>query len=59
MLDLQEVTYRQEDAERMLGALDLDLSALAKPVRAFSKGMTQKLGSGRLPAEPQGPVRSR
>ena len=28
----------------MLHALDLDLSALAKPVRAFSKGMTQKLG---------------
>ena len=28
----------------MLAALDLDLSALAKPVRAFSKGMTQKLG---------------
>ena len=44
MLDLQEVTYRQEDAERTLLALDLDRSALAKPVRAFSKGMTQKLG---------------
>jgi ABC-2 type transport system ATP-binding protein len=44
MLDLQEVPYREEDAEHMLAALDLDLSALAKPVRAFSKGMTQKLG---------------
>ena len=44
MLDLQEVLYRQEEAERMFTALDLDLSALAKPVRAFSKGMTQKLG---------------
>jgi ABC-2 type transport system ATP-binding protein len=44
MLDLQEVPYHQEEAERMLAALDLDLSALAKPVRAFSKGMTQKLG---------------
>jgi ABC-2 type transport system ATP-binding protein len=28
----------------MLHSLDLDLSALTKPVRAFSKGMTQKLG---------------
>jgi ABC-2 type transport system ATP-binding protein len=44
MLALQEVTYRQEEAERTFLALDLDLSALAKPVRAFSKGMTQKLG---------------
>lgn len=44
MLQLQEVGYRGEDAERMFLALDLDLSALAKPVRAFSKGMTQKLG---------------
>ncbi len=44
MLQLQEVVYRDVDAERMFLALDLDLSALAKPVRAFSKGMTQKLG---------------
>jgi len=44
MLQLQDVPYRGEDAERILLALDLDLSALAKPVRAFSKGMTQKLG---------------
>jgi len=44
MLQLQDVVYRGEDAERMFVALDLDLSALAKPVRAFSKGMTQKLG---------------
>ena len=28
----------------MLAALDLDPSALGKPVRAYSKGMTQKLG---------------
>ena len=44
MLKLQEVVYRDVDAERMFRALDLDLSALTKPVRAFSKGMTQKLG---------------
>ncbi len=44
MLQLQEVIYQDVDAERMFSALDLDLSALAKPVRAFSKGMTQKLG---------------
>jgi ABC-2 type transport system ATP-binding protein len=44
MLQLQEVTYRHDQAQRTLLALDLDLSALAKPVRAFSKGMTQKLG---------------
>ena len=44
MLQLQEVQYRSEDAERIFLALDLDLSALTKPVRAFSKGMTQKLG---------------
>jgi ABC-2 type transport system ATP-binding protein len=44
MLELQSVTYREADAVEMLSALDLDLSALAKPVRAFSKGMNQKLG---------------
>jgi len=44
MLKLQEVVFRDLDAERIFGALDLDLSALTKPVRAFSKGMTQKLG---------------
>ncbi|HTS54369.1 MAG TPA: ABC transporter ATP-binding protein [Burkholderiales bacterium] len=44
MLKLQDVAYRHDQAQRTLLALDLDLSALAKPVRAFSKGMTQKLG---------------
>ena len=44
MLQLQEVDYRDEEAERTFDALDLDRAALAKPVRAFSKGMTQKLG---------------
>ncbi len=28
----------------MFAALDLDIAALGKPVRAYSKGMTQKLG---------------
>jgi len=28
----------------MFAALDLDVAALDKPVRAYSKGMTQKLG---------------
>jgi len=44
MLTLHGVPYRPAQAEAMLAALDLDLSALVKPVRAFSKGMTQKLG---------------
>jgi len=44
MLRLQDVEYSAGEVERMLQALDLDPSALAKPVRAFSKGMTQKLG---------------
>ena len=44
MLQLQEVDYRDQEAEQTFDALDLDRSALAKPVRAFSKGMTQKLG---------------
>jgi ABC-2 type transport system ATP-binding protein len=44
MLQLQEVAYRDDEAQRTMLALDLDLAALAKPVRAFSKGMTQKLG---------------
>jgi ABC-2 type transport system ATP-binding protein len=44
MLKLQSVPYREAEARAMLDALDLDASALSKPVRAFSKGMTQKLG---------------
>jgi len=44
MLQLQEVVFQDQEVERMFLALDLDLSALSKPVRAFSKGMTQKLG---------------
>ena len=44
IVKLQGVPYREDEAQTMLRSLDLDLSALAKPVRAFSKGMTQKLG---------------
>lgn len=44
MLKLQSLPYDPLDAATILAALDLDLSALARPVRAFSKGMTQKLG---------------
>jgi ABC-2 type transport system ATP-binding protein len=44
MLRLQGVAYELDEVTRMFEALDLDPSAAAKPVRAFSKGMTQKLG---------------
>jgi ABC-2 type transport system ATP-binding protein len=44
MLALQARPYVAAEVEAMLGALDLDPGALAKPVRAYSKGMTQKLG---------------
>jgi ABC-2 type transport system ATP-binding protein len=44
MLKLQDVPFDPREAQDMLGELDLDVSALTKPVRAFSKGMTQKLG---------------
>jgi ABC-2 type transport system ATP-binding protein len=44
MLTLQSLHYDAAAAQQMFAALDLDLSALSLPVRAFSKGMTQKLG---------------
>jgi ABC-2 type transport system ATP-binding protein len=44
MLKLRDVPFDASAAEAMLASLDLDVSALTKPVRAFSKGMTQKLG---------------
>lgn len=44
MLALQERAYAETEVQAMLAALDLDPAALAKPVRAYSKGMTQKLG---------------
>lgn len=44
MLRLQKITYEPSAVEQALQELDLDLSALSKPVRSYSKGMTQKLG---------------
>jgi ABC-2 type transport system ATP-binding protein len=44
MLALQERRYVEADVRSMFEALDLDPGALVKPVRAYSKGMTQKLG---------------
>ena len=44
MARLHQVAHHQEQIESMLGILDLDSSALAKPVRQLSKGMSQKLG---------------
>jgi ABC-2 type transport system ATP-binding protein len=44
MLRLQQRPYDAVTVLAMLAALDLDAGALARPVRAYSKGMTQKLG---------------
>jgi len=44
MLALHGVNYSANEVEKAFAELDLDDSALDKPVRAFSKGMTQKLG---------------
>ena len=44
VLDMQGVVYDRAQAEAMLRSFDLDLVALELPVRAYSKGMTQKLG---------------
>jgi ABC-2 type transport system ATP-binding protein len=41
---LAGVAYDPERAARMVASLELEQGALAKPVRALSKGMTQKLG---------------
>lgn len=47
-IDLMRRLYRAEfgdaEIESMMEALDLSREALQKPVRQFSKGMTQKLG---------------
>ena len=42
--ELHHRTYDEHRAVATLGALELDAAALDKPVRAYSKGMTQKLG---------------
>ena len=44
MANLHGVEYSDEITKNMLKVLDLDLSALKKPVRQYSKGMGQKLG---------------
>lgn len=46
MLTLHSAAYEPREVERMFAALDLGREALTRPVRAFSKGMTQKLGLG-------------
>src|SRR3989475_10036849 len=44
MLQLFGCQYEEQRVCAMFAALDLDVAALDKPVRAYSKGMTQKLG---------------
>ncbi len=44
VLDMQSTPFDRGAAEQMLDRLDLDRAALKVPVRAYSKGMTQKLG---------------
>src|SRR5215831_17145190 len=44
MLELLGGRYEEGPVRAMCAALDLDAAALDKPVRDFSKGMTQKLG---------------
>jgi ABC-2 type transport system ATP-binding protein len=44
MLGLHRTRYDEAEAVRVFGALDLAPAALDRPARAYSKGMTQKLG---------------
>jgi len=44
MLKLQSLPYEPQGAAEILVALDFDSPALSRPVRTYSKGMTQKLG---------------
>ncbi len=44
MARLYQQPYEAAAVAQMLSILDLDMSALGKPARAFSKGMAQKLG---------------
>ena len=44
MLALDERATGEDRVRAMFAALDLDAAALDKPVRSYSKGMTQKLG---------------
>ena len=44
MAELNTVELKQSEIENIFNILDLDLSALKKSVRQYSKGMAQKLG---------------
>ena len=44
MAELHGVEYNSKKVADLSRILDLDISALSKPVRDFSKGMSQKLG---------------
>jgi ABC-2 type transport system ATP-binding protein len=44
MLELHGVAFSAAEVQAKMRLLDLDARALELPVRAFSKGMTQKLG---------------
>jgi len=44
MLELYRTPYDESQVTRLFDALDLDLTALDRPARTYSKGMTQKLG---------------
>lgn len=44
MAELHSVRYRRDAVERIFHHLDLDMEALGRPVRTYSKGMAQKLG---------------
>lgn len=44
MAELRQQKHDERAAFSMCAQLDLDAGALTRPVRAFSKGMTQKLG---------------
>jgi len=44
MLEFVRIQFDEKAVRSMFNDLDLDVMALEKPVRSFSKGMTQKLG---------------
>ena len=44
MSELHRTPYDESRIAAIFGRLDLDLSALTRPARTYSKGMTQKLG---------------
>ena len=44
MMGLSSCQYDENKTRAMFEALDLDQTALEKPVRSYSKGMNQKIG---------------